>query len=73
MTKKLRVTDPIVRNVVKQRAAITPDMAARLARFFGTTALFWLNLQTADSLQGIVTKKKAELDRIRPLVHAKDA
>ena len=73
LAKELHVADPTVRNVVKERAAVTPDMAARLARFFGTTELFWLNLQSAYSLKEVITKKKAELDRIHPLAHAKGA
>lgn len=30
--------------------AVTPDTALRLARYFGTTPEFWLNLQTAYDL-----------------------
>ncbi len=30
--------------------AITPDTALRLARYFGTTPQFWLNLQSAHDL-----------------------
>ena len=30
--------------------AVTPDTALRLARYFGTTAQFWLNLQRAHDL-----------------------
>jgi len=32
VAKGLHVTDPTVRNVVKKKAAVTPDMAARLAK-----------------------------------------
>ena len=30
--------------------AVTPDTALRLARYFGTSAEFWLNLQAAHDL-----------------------
>ncbi len=30
--------------------AVTPDTALRLSRYFGTTAEFWLNLQTMFDL-----------------------
>ncbi len=73
LAKGLHVTDPTVRNVVKKKAAVTPDMAARLARFFGTTELFWLNLQSAYAVKVVVAKKKSELSRIRPLAQAKGA
>ncbi|MDF1615785.1 HigA family addiction module antitoxin [Desulfurivibrio dismutans] len=39
-----------------ERRAITPDTAIRLARYFGTTAQFWLSLQTSFDL------KRAELE-----------
>ena len=34
-----------VRDIVKGRRAITPDTALRLARYFGTSAEFWIGLQ----------------------------
>jgi len=37
-----------------QQAAITPDTAFRLARFFDTTPEFWLGLQTAVSMWDIL-------------------
>lgn len=46
----LHVSAQIIDDVVNERQAITPDMALRLARYFDTTALFWLNLQTAFDL-----------------------
>lgn len=69
LAKSLRVADPTIRNVVHEKAAVTPEMAARLARFFGTTEQFWLNLQNAYEVNRIKAEKKAELDRILPLAH----
>ena len=36
--------------IVHGKRGITADTAARLARYFGTTPQFWLNLQTAYEL-----------------------
>ena len=36
--------------IVNERAGISPAMAYRLARAFGTTAEFWVNLQTQYDL-----------------------
>ena len=47
LAKELHVSPPTVNDIVRQRRAITAEMAVRLARFFGTTEQFWLNLQTA--------------------------
>ncbi len=39
-----------VNDIVRGRRAITTDSALRLARYFGTTAEFWINLQTRHDL-----------------------
>jgi antitoxin HigA-1 len=36
-----------VNMIVREKRAVTPDTALRLARFFGTTVDLWLNLQLA--------------------------
>ncbi len=36
--------------IVKGQRSVTADTALRLARFFGTTAEFWINLQSAHDL-----------------------
>jgi addiction module HigA family antidote len=44
---------PVTRiaEIVHERRGITPDTALRLARYFDTSARFWLNLQTAYDLE----------------------
>jgi len=37
-------------DIVRGRRAITTDTALRLARYFGTTAEFWINLQARHDL-----------------------
>jgi len=39
-----------INEIVHGTRAITADTALRLARFFGTTAQFWMNLQTHHDL-----------------------
>lgn len=39
-----------INEIVKGTRAITADTALRLARFFGTTAQFWMNLQSKHDL-----------------------
>jgi len=38
------------RAIVKEERAVTADTALRLARFFGTSAEFWINLQAMHDL-----------------------
>ena|SRR3974390_2172538 len=48
---ELKVPVPRINDVVRERRSITPDTALRLARYFGTTPQFWLNLQTSYDLK----------------------
>ena len=57
-----------VNDIVRERRAITPDTALRLACYFGITAQFWLNLPSAYDLKA--TKLKVG-KRIRRKVQAK--
>ncbi len=43
--------------------AVTADTALRLARYFGTTPEFWLNLQTAHDLSLTVAEAGARIER----------
>ena len=48
--RDLRVPVTRIAEIVHERRAITADTAFRLARYFGTTPEFWMNLQTAFDL-----------------------
>ncbi len=63
----LRVPAPRINDVVRQKRAVSVDTALRLARYFNTTAQFWLNLQTSYDLK-IAEKSMASIEReILPL------
>jgi addiction module HigA family antidote len=47
----LRVPVTRIGEIVHRRRGITPDTALRLARYFNTSAGFWMNLQTAYDLE----------------------
>jgi addiction module HigA family antidote len=47
----LHVPVPRIAEIVHERRSITPDTALRLARYFNTTARFWLSLQAAYDLE----------------------
>lgn len=42
----LRVPAPRINDIVRERRAVSADTALRLARYFGTSAEFWLGLQS---------------------------
>ena len=55
LAMELKVPAPRINDIVRERRAVTPDTALRLSRYFGTTAQFWLNLQTSYDLK--ITEK----------------
>ncbi|MDP6625477.1 MAG: HigA family addiction module antitoxin, partial [Nitrospinota bacterium] len=56
--------------VLRERRAISPTMALRLARFFGNSPEFWLNAQQAVDLWEAERAYKKELSSIEPLTAA---
>jgi len=67
----LRVPAPRINDIVREKRAITPDTALRLARYFGTTPEFWLNLQTAYDLRRTRRGSGATIEReVSPRVAA---
>ena len=52
-----------INEIVHGTRAITADTALRLARFFGTSERFWLNLQTAYDLELERDRLEGRLER----------
>lgn len=50
VAKSLKVPARRINEIVHGTRAVSADTALRLARFFGTSDRFWLNLQTAYDL-----------------------
>ena len=59
----LKVPASRINEIVLERRAITPDTALRLGRYFGTTADFWLNLQTAYDLRVAKQQRLPAIER----------
>ncbi len=59
-----------INEIVHGKRRITADTALRLARYFGTTDRFWLNLQTRYDLEIEKDHLGAALERIHPLQSA---
>jgi addiction module HigA family antidote len=71
LARQLDVPTNRVTEILNGRRAITGDTALRLGHFFGTTAEFWLNLQSlyelrlaqrkaGKSIKGLPTLKRLE-------------
>lgn len=63
----IRVPYQRVNELVNGRRGITPSTALRLAKFFGTTADLWMNLQLRWDLYHVQKAEAAELRRIRQI------
>ncbi len=51
LAKGISVPPRRINEIVRGKLAVTADTALRLARFFGTSDRFWLNLQTHFDLE----------------------
>ena len=56
-----------IADIVHQRRGLSADTCIRLARFFGTSAEFWSNLQSAYDLSLVANELGSALERIVPL------
>ncbi len=63
----LRVPVTRIAEIVHERRGISADTALRLARYFDTSAAFWMNLQTAHDLEAAQDKLSRMIAReVRP-------
>jgi addiction module HigA family antidote len=60
---KIRVPATRIGEIVKGKRGITPDTALRLARFFGNSPEFWLNLQQTHDLSKARLELKKTIER----------
>ncbi|BBC25438.1 HigA family addiction module antitoxin [Pseudanabaena sp. ABRG5-3] len=51
LSKDIGVAQTRISEILAEKRSITADTALRLARYFGNSAQFWLNLQTAYDLR----------------------
>lgn len=65
--KALGVSRQTVNELLRERRALSPAMALRLARLFGNTPEFWLNAQRAIDLWEAARVMKKTIEHISPL------
>lgn len=63
LARALHVTPARINDIVRKRRGITGDTALRLARYFGTDAQSWLNLQSAYDLRVAEIAASKRIDR----------
>ena len=68
LAKELNTTFRTINQIVNERRNISPEMAVKLSRFFGTSEELWLSLQNQYDLYNTKEKKKELLDQIKPCI-----
>jgi addiction module HigA family antidote len=67
LAKELSVPARRINEIVHGQRRISADTALRLARYFGTSERFWMNLQARYDLEVEKDRLGEALDGIRPL------
>src|SRR5947209_15394819 len=67
LAKETDVPPRRINEIVQGQRSVTADTALRLARFFGTSEMFWLSLQARYDLELQKHKIGAVLSSVRPL------
>jgi antitoxin HigA-1 len=67
LAKALGVSRQTINELLRERRAVSPEMALRLSRLFANSAQFWLNAQLAVDLWDTAQAMKTEVRRIKPL------
>ena len=68
LAMELRVPAPRINDVVREKRSITVDTALRLARYFNTTAQFWMNLQSSYDLKVAERELGSKIENeVRPM------
>ena len=66
LAKALHVPRTRIERLVREETPVTPDTALRLARYLGTTAEFWLGMQTHYDIETAQRAIGEDIDAIRP-------
>lgn len=67
LAEAVGVSRQSINELLRERRAVSPEMALRLGRLFGNSPEFWLNAQRAVDLWDAARKIKKDVSRIKPL------
>lgn len=67
LAQAIGVSRQSVNELLRERRAVSPEMALRLSRLFGNSPEFWLNAQRAVDLWEAGKAIQGDMRRIRPL------
>ncbi|MGB9367520.1 MAG: HigA family addiction module antitoxin [Xanthobacteraceae bacterium] len=64
LARQIKVPANRITQIVQGKRAVTGDTALRLGHWFGTSAQFWLNLQSAHDIRVATQQIGAEIKRL---------
>ena len=67
LASKIGVSRQTVNQLVSERRAVSPGMALRLARLFGTSPQYWLNMQRNVDIWESFDSERDAIESIEPL------
>lgn len=67
LSKDTFIPQTRISEILKGKRRVTADSALRFAKYFGTSAKFWLGLQDDYDLEEEGINKKSELDEIQKI------
>lgn len=66
LSKGANIDQTRISEIIRGKRSVTADTALRLARFFGNSPEFWLNLQAHYDLEQKKREMEKDLKKIRP-------
>jgi addiction module HigA family antidote len=70
LARSIHVSEENIKGIISDQKSITPSIALRLAKYFGMSADFWMNLQLRWDLYQTQQAESEDLETIRPHVAA---
>lgn len=70
LAELLGVSRQSANELIRERRAVSPEMALRLARVFGTTPQYWLNMQRNVDLWQSLDLHRDDIMQLKPLAAA---
>jgi len=67
LASKIGVSRQTVNQLVSERSSLSPSMALRLARLFGTSPQYWLNMQRNVDIWDSFDADKNSIESIEPM------
>ena len=67
LAKEINVPVSRIQEILKDRRKITPDTSMRLAKYFGVTEKYFLNMQNDIEIRKLKETMGDEIDKIQPI------